>query len=180
MKNKIIILCLLQVLSFTSCDSDDDNNSQNPNDQLPPATMTGENTFGALIDGKPFIPGFVVFPTQCNYQLINGERFFFVTGRYEEQENFNLISLSLYTNAKTLEVGQTYQLFDRSEGNVSGSYGYNGDFFDTTSQNSGELTITRLDLNAQIIAGTFFYDIIDGNGDLRQIRDGRFDMQFTQ
>jgi hypothetical protein len=42
------------------------------------------------------------------------------------------------------------------------------------------MTITRLDLNAQIISGTFFYDVIDGNGQLREIRDGRFYMRFTQ
>ena len=35
-------------------------------------------------------------------------------------------------------------------------------------------------LSKQVVSGTFFFDIIDQNGDLRQIRDGRFDMQFTQ
>lgn len=85
---------LLLTLSLSGCSKDDDR-PINPIDQLPPATQTGANTFGALLDGEAFIPRFVVNPIQCNYQLINGERYFFVTGRFEEQENFNLISLSL-------------------------------------------------------------------------------------
>jgi len=42
------------------------------------------------------------------------------------------------------------------------------------------MTITRLDLSAQIVSGTFFFDIIDENGELREIREGRFDMRFTR
>ncbi|WP_366518820.1 DUF6252 family protein [uncultured Winogradskyella sp.] len=65
-------------------------------------------------------------------------------------------------------------------GGASGKYLYNGDIFDTDHENSGQLTITHLDLNNQTVSGTFFFDVIDQNGDLRQIREGRFDMQFTQ
>ncbi len=78
---------------------------------------------------------------------------------------------------------QTYALLEESEcnvGGVSGKYRFNGDIYDTDDQNSGELTITRLDLNTQIISGTFFFDVIDGEGELREIREGRFDMRFTQ
>ena len=65
-------------------------------------------------------------------------------------------------------------------GGVSGKYIFNGDIFDTDNQNSGKLTITQLDLDAQIVSGTFFFDVIDQNGELREIRDGRFDMRFTR
>lgn len=87
-------ILLLLTLSLCGCSKDDDQPT-NPVDQLPSETQSGANTFGALIDGESFLPGFVVNPVQCNYQLINGERYFFVSGRFEEQENFNLISLSL-------------------------------------------------------------------------------------
>ena len=80
-----------------------------------------------------------------------------------------------------MEAGQTYVLVSEFDvGGVSGVYWFNGDFYDTDDQNSGELTITRLDLNAQIVSGTFFFDIIDENGESREIREGRFDMRFTQ
>ncbi|OYQ35421.1 hypothetical protein CHU92_10925 [Flavobacterium cyanobacteriorum] len=89
------LLTLLLSLTLLCCNNDDINRPVAEIDKLPPATQTGANTFGALLDGEAFIPRFVVNPIQCNYQLINGERYFFVTGRFEEQENFNLISLSL-------------------------------------------------------------------------------------
>ena len=51
---KIIILktAVLLFLTFTliNCTKSDDQ------DQLPPATQTGANTFGCLINGKVFIP----------------------------------------------------------------------------------------------------------------------------
>lgn len=91
-----------------------------------------------------------------------------------------ILSLSLSTNAKEIEQGQTYQLIEEADGNATGIYGLSGDLFFTNSIQTGEMTITRLDLNTQIVSGTFFFDVIDGNGQLREIRDGRFDMRFTQ
>jgi hypothetical protein len=79
-----------------------------------------------------------------------------------------------------LEEGTTYVLKDNQPNNIYGQYFFSGNSSFTSEENSGELTITRLDLNTQIVSGTFFYDVIDGNGNLRQIRDGRFDMRFTQ
>ena len=174
------ILILLLISSLTACDKNDDDSPQEPVSQLPPETTTGANTFGALLDGESFIPSGGINPLDAQYQLINGDRFFSVRGKRRDQD-FNLISLSLSTNAKELQEGQTYVLGSESTmGGVSGKYGFRGDFFDTDDQNSGELTITRLDLNTQIVSGTFFFDIIDQNGNLRQIREGRFDMRFTQ
>jgi hypothetical protein len=91
------LLFLLLTLTINSCDkNDDDNGPQDPISQLPPATQVGANTFGALLDGEPFIPNGGVSETQCNYQLLNNERYFFVTGIKRESETFNLFSLSLY------------------------------------------------------------------------------------
>jgi hypothetical protein len=174
------LLLLFLALTVNSCDkNDDDDGPQDPISQLPPATQVGANTFGALLDGEPFIPSGGINPLDCVYQLIDGEYYFAVQGN-KRDENFDLFSLSLTTNAKSLETGQTYELKDRSTGNVSGLYSFRGTFFNTTTENFGQLTITKLDLNSQIISGTFFYDVIDGNGNLREIRDGRFDMRFTQ
>ncbi|APY08764.1 hypothetical protein BWZ20_10810 [Winogradskyella sp. J14-2] len=41
------------LLSTTSCNNDDDNSSNDPIDQLPPPTQTGENTIGYLFNGIP-------------------------------------------------------------------------------------------------------------------------------
>jgi hypothetical protein len=47
------IYLLLIILLATACDSDD---APSQESLLPPITMTGENTFGCLIDGKFFKP----------------------------------------------------------------------------------------------------------------------------
>jgi hypothetical protein len=182
-KNKIImkyLFLLFLAITINSCDKNDDDSPRDPISRLPPATQTGANTFGALLDGEPFIPAGGSNPLDAQYQLINGEWYFFVGGS-KRVEDFNLLSLSLSTNARELETGQTYILVSEFDaGGVSGVYGFNGDFYDTDDLNSGELSITRLDLNAQIVSGTFFFDIIDENGELREIREGRFDMRFTR
>ncbi|WP_299126760.1 hypothetical protein [uncultured Winogradskyella sp.] len=87
----ILLLCLL---TLTSCNNDDDAGLTNPIDQLPLATQTGANTFGALLDGEPFLPGGGTNPLDCVYQLINGERYFTLQAS-KRDENFNLIGLSL-------------------------------------------------------------------------------------
>ena len=173
------LILLLPIILFCGCSNDDDSASQNPINQLPEATQTGENTFGCLLDGEAFIPGGGTNPLDCVYQLINGDRFFNLQGN-KRDANFNLLSISLTSFARKLEAGEKYQLLEESTGNVNAKYGINGNFYFTSEQYSGELTITHLDLTNQTISGTFFFDIIDQNGDLREIREGRFDMEFTQ
>jgi len=41
----------------------------------------------------------------------------------------------------------------------------------------GEMTITKLDMENQIISGTFWFDVRDPKtGETREVRDGRFDV----
>ncbi|GLB53179.1 hypothetical protein NBRC110019_22190 [Neptunitalea chrysea] len=178
MKNLFLLLTV--ALTLSCCNNDDDTNtSTNPINQLPPATQTGENTFGALLDGEVFIPSGGTNPLDCVYQLVSGQYFFGLQGN-KRDEDFNRITLSISTNAKELEEGQSYQLIENEIGNAYATYSFATNATTTSSNNSGTLTITKLDLDNQIISGTFSFDIIDFEGNLRQIRDGRFDMQFTQ
>ena len=47
------------------------------------------------------------------------------------------------------------------------------------SKHSLKITITKLDEVNHIVSGTFWFDVQDTNGVIHQIRDGRFDMQYT-
>ena len=91
MKNSLLILIL--ILSMSCCKKDDDNLT--PLDQLPPATQTGENTFGCLLDGEAFIPSGGTNPLDCVYQFVNGEYYFGLQGNKRDEDN-NMITLSLY------------------------------------------------------------------------------------
>ncbi len=179
MKNLILFTLTVLLLSTSSCNNDDDNNSQNPIDQLPPATQTGENTFGCLLDGEAFIPSGGINPLDCVYQFIDGAYYFGLQGN-KEDENFNRITLSLSTNAREIIEGETYQLIENEVGNAYAIYSFATNTTTTSQINSGTLTITKLDLDNQIVSGIFSFDIIDFQGNLRQIREGRFDMQYTQ
>lgn len=54
------------------------------------------------------------------------------------------------------------------------------DYYITTSEITGEMTITKLDFEKHIVYGTFWFDILLPNGEIVEVREGRFDMQFTQ
>ncbi len=88
------LFILLLAITVNVCSSNDDDSPQDPVAQLPPATQTGENTFGALLDGEAFIPGGGNNPLDCQYQLINSERYFQLQGN-KRIEDFDLLSLSL-------------------------------------------------------------------------------------
>lgn len=45
---------------------------------------------------------------------------------------------------------------------------------------AGELTITHLDEERQIVSGTFWFDAVNKQGEKVQVREGRFDMRYTR
>ena len=82
---KKAVFFLFYMFLIVSCNKDDD--GCRGVDCLPPKTQTGENTFGCLLDGKPFILKGGVNPLDCVYQLIDGKWYFQLQGNNED-ENF--------------------------------------------------------------------------------------------
>ncbi|OIQ18609.1 MAG: hypothetical protein BM557_06700 [Flavobacterium sp. MedPE-SWcel] len=181
MKN--IFFTLLILLSLTACNNDDNNNgSTNPVDQLPPATQTGENSFGCLLDGEAFIPRGGTNPLDCVYQLVDGGYYFGLQGNKRNSNN-DLVGISVGTNSLQLFENQTYQLLENTTNNAQGIYSFYSSSINnyyTSQTHTGELTITKLDIENQIVSGTFWFDVQDNDGVVHQIREGRFDMQYTQ
>lgn len=173
---KKLFLLLVITFSLSCCDKDDD---KTPIEQLPPATTTGANTFGCLLDGEVFKPGFYNNSYQCFYQYVNGKYYFWVSGNMKDK-NQNSIEVGVGTEKLSISEGQILNLYERVDGNSFGIYLFNIDFNNTSSVNTGELKITKLDIKNNIVAGTFWYNIKDGKGITHQIREGRFDMQFTK
>ena len=173
----LLAYCLLFIV-FTNCNNDDDNHSNDPINQLPPATQSGENTFGCLLDGEPFLPGNGGNPLDCVYQFVNGGYYFALQANREI--DLNLIRLGC--NTENLEINQdgVYALKENINGNASGKYFYETYLNYTSNTHTGELTITKLDFDNHIVSGTFWYDVEDQNGVVHEIREGRFDMLFSQ
>lgn len=181
---KIFLLITLTTL-LACCNKDDKSTpTPTPDSQLPPATQTGANTFGCLLDGVIFKPGLTNNSYQCYYQLVNGEYYFNVNANYEK--NGILKSLAIFTAKLAISEGQNYILKENNNGNVIGKYfvGNNNsgiiEEYYTSTINTGELKITKLDFTNNIVSGTFWYDVKDNQNVTHQIRDGRFDMRFTQ
>lgn len=188
MKKHILILLLPLLLILTNCKKDDDH-VKDPVELLPPATQTGANTVGCLVNGEAFLPkgGGLSGNKNCFYQFVDGGYHFGLSFRIIV--NNDTQSVSLFTRDKVIEEGQTYILdanrFVDTIGRGAGYSHFNYDagienYYFTTTAVTGEMTITKLDFENNIVSGTFWFDAINDNGDIVEIREGRFDMKFTQ
>ncbi|MFY0484110.1 hypothetical protein ACI6PS_16045 [Flavobacterium sp. PLA-1-15] len=173
---------LLLLLAFTfACDKDDDKKSTNPIDQLPPATQTGAQTFGCLIDGKTFVPPkFGNNAPNAFYQFVNGAYTLGISASISggpQMKSINIGGLDMPLIQET-----TYLLKEELTNNYFGEYNIGGGITfsgASTTENPGTLTITHFDPVNFIISGTFEFTVLDDNGTEIKITDGRFDMQYT-
>jgi hypothetical protein len=175
MKNIVLLICLFQILSLVSCDSDDDSPNCQGIDCLPEATQTGAGAFGCLVNGEPF---YAFGGVTCFYQLINGE-YYFAIG-FSRDEGFPR-TVSIESSEKEIEIGLN-ELTERDMGNLYGEVRF-GDFvsYSTSQQNTGTLNITRFDDQNQVVSGTFEFEIFNlEDGQVYQITEGRFDSFYAQ
>ena len=176
---KLLLACTLFSL-LLSCSEDDttmaasqqmEEEMQEQMAILPDATQTGAGTFGCLVNGEVFTEDDDAFNT---VYAEAGGNFFFITGAFNLDGPVRQIRLE--ANQNTIEEGMTYPL------GVAAPGGYFAEvlFFDsetppTTGMDAGTMTITRLDPANNIVSGTFSFDILDNQGELVEIREGRFD-----
>ena len=174
---KKIVLLLLIITTLSCCNKNDDATII-PLEQLPPATQIGANTVGCLLDGKAFLPGNFNSATNCFYQFVNGEYYFALAFSKRDSENI-LVGIDVGTNAKQIFQNGSYGLIEHAPNNASAAFIY-GTFENFTDNiNTGQLKITKLDEINHIVSGTFWFDVQDTYGVIHQIREGRFDMQYT-
>jgi len=174
MKSFYVLLTLF--IALTSCEKKEDPNLT-PLEQLPPKTQVGANTAGCLVDGELFLPkGFTPSGNLiCNY--INQKDF-----SLDIYDNSDNKSHSVFIESRNLQlkVNEIYILRERSNISQSGEFFVfkENKEFSTTANVNGELIITHHDFNNATISGTFWYDAIDKNGNIVEIREGRFDMEY--
>lgn len=182
MKTPINLLLLILFFSFNSCSKQDD--CDNPVDCLPPATQIGANTAGCLVNGEVLVPsgrslgsGSVLHSQYLYYQ----ETFIFSIGLNDRNKN-QFVSIS--TKNVELKEGILYILTTASPNSSSGIYvrGLSGseNGFVTNETSIGELKISRIDISNRIVSGTFWFDAMNGNGEIVEVREGRFDVHYQQ
>ena len=91
---------------------------------------------------------------------------------------FQYVRILLYdVDSREDLTGQIYYLYDEENQESFAEYGA-GNFGDgaTTTEYYGEVEIIYHDVDERILAGTFWYDVVNENGEIREIRNGEFDM----
>jgi len=173
------------LFSFASCRK---HKPINLIDQLPPATQTGANTFGCLINGQAFLPkGPSLGPIlQCAYQYLNtdySKGFFFQLSASHKNNTTDVLAVGIFTDSLSINIGN-FVLGNNQKGYTCALYSrFNnaGNVKLYTSDNlPGQLTITKFDEYNQIVSGTFWFSVVKSPGDTIKVTDGRFDMQYTK
>jgi len=178
MKKTILLPLLTCLFIFAQCKKD-----KNAAGSLPPATQTGENTFGCLINGEVFVPkgydgtGRPNPHVQYDYDL-NGQPYLAISANLFNSNNSlgevlisfrNLTQPGFYQHPTTFNFSVGWPIEIGSCSTV---------IFDTTIQKHGGGTITKLDISNRIISGTFDFKYKTLQCDTVFITDGRFDIKF--
>ncbi len=150
-----------------------------PVNQLPPATQTGANTFGCLVNGQILTPQ--GYNGTSNYSITvdpsyHGGNVDVRAYRYDGK-----LLQSIIIGGDSIDKVGTYSLakiprsiFFTDTHLLSGCQNFDGS---TGQYRRGTLTITRLDLLKGIIAGTFAFTLYKPGCDSVRVTQGRFDKQ---
>lgn len=172
---KKLLFSVFVLLTFL-CAKCEDETPKNPIDLLPPATQTGANTFGCLVDGEAFTPDGRPNSFKQEYSYMDSGYYLRVTANSIVEGD--LISVGCTAENVNLEEGKTYALLSRESGNISGRYFAMSDAFYTNTEETGEIFITHYDPSKKIISANFWFNVRDKKGAIRQIREGRFDIKY--
>ncbi len=179
------ITFLLYIGLLINCTSNND-----PQDQLPPITQIGANTFGAIVDGRVFIP-----KDKTGYYAPGGGRprgINIFSGVFSNSSDYFVIETSNYQDIyiyiyiqKDIPKEILYDFQDSpgveyslDEPNYAHIYTViNGDKY-LSYTNSGSITFTRVNYDEGIYSGTFSVQLKnkDNPTDIIEITDGRFDI----
>lgn len=166
------------LLSLSECRK---KNDPSPEAQLPPATQEGRNAFGCLLNGQAWTPsGSNGFNGSPNYSVsydptYKGGTLNISTYRYFGEGTRNKQGIVL--GSDNLSKSGTYSL-DIPNHQEAGFYDRQTGCEFLQGENHyrrGTLTITRLDLAARVISGTFEFTLYKPGCDTIKVTQGRFD-----
>ncbi|MGK7391079.1 MAG: hypothetical protein ACNS60_12040 [Candidatus Cyclobacteriaceae bacterium M2_1C_046] len=170
--HRILFISILFILflNFSQCKNDDIQLSEL--EKLPPKTITGNGTFGCLVNGKAWI-----VPTFNKTVAIYQQDALQIGGGIEEHNREEGIHIIIQPDV--LEE-KSYSLVD---------YPYNYCEFIQLSPTkciyegyqtiSGELVLTKVDINNRIVSGDFEFTTVKNGCDTIIVTDGRFDLKLT-
>ncbi len=174
MKKKIILI--LSIFTLIACDTasvdlDDDN-----------YIFDGRGGVKCDVDGIELKPRVVTSPgpgtSELRFESYMGEDY--ITLRFNNRDENNaflavrMVVKGFNPNEINLE-GMTIDLNDYSTGEFSINTQIE---FSTNLDYIGEFEIVYHDQNERILAGRFWYDAINSENEIKEIRNGEFDMKY--
>ena len=155
-------------------------------DELPPATQTGANTFGARINGKYWVPArFGILPANNLLEAFySGPNSVIITAR-----NFSASPTETVFEMQIADLtgpGTYYMNQDISKPSAF-SYVYYvkrtitpENEWQTSTKHMGVVNVTRFDRTEKIISGTFELNAgsLYNSGESLTVTEGRFDVKF--
>jgi len=185
MKHIIYLLLLVIVTGFTQCckEKPTSNNTDTPG--LPPATQTGANTFGCLLNGEPWMPQgnngsgnnlSIDFDPGFNNGVFGIAAYKAVLG----MPNTQGIGIGVKDSLNNLNFPKTFTFSRTSLFRASADKDVSCMLLsvDLNTSSTGELTISKLDRQNRIIAGRFNFTLHQNGCDTLKVTNGRFDMKF--
>jgi Family of unknown function (DUF6252) len=163
---------------LTQCSSCKDQDPS-PEEQLPPATQTGANTFGCLVNGKAWTPrgnnGTANFAASycCSSDggILNIRVYRIVTS--------DNIYQNLTLGCSPISAPGTYDFSNVSQTALSWNDRQQSTCYlsnrDAGTYCRGQLRVTRLDVQTGIVAGTFDFTLAKPGCDTIKVTQGRFD-----
>jgi hypothetical protein len=183
---------LLFALTLSNCENND------PQDQLPPITQTGANTFGAIVDGRGFVPADSPsgIPGSSNFKglqsfvgndFINSsgnDKWTILVGNFEINPSIYLFiyipSLLNINVNQTIGKSDGFENSDLQKPHIYCHINGNNNTY-LSYENSGLLEFSRIDINKGIYSGIFTVTLKNKNNenDIIEITNGRFDIDLN-
>ena len=146
--------------------------------QLPPATQEGKGVLGCLVNGEIFVAqgGFFGGVDDLSISVSRNQLGLGCSAYGDDTEVDGNLNIYLSQNFDVYS-DKTFPLI--SDSRQTGRFlAENGTEYRTGQDKyEGEFTITKLDTVNYIIAGTFWFDAVSDNGEVVEIREGRFDIK---
>jgi hypothetical protein len=167
-----------------------------PLDALPAESQTGKNSFGCLVNGKPFLPKFHIDGVggHLSVQPLFSDSSAFINisvrGKFDLGDGFEEMGIGSFRIP--LRIPKVPHHFKanpvKDVPNQMSSFsfwiaelgkdGIQVNFYDNTAQDTGTVTITHFDPQKQIISGRFNFEIAHPRHQKLKITNGRFDLKY--